>query len=143
MPSRFDNIAPSNCRLRIAAAAATTFLVGIFNFVCLILVVALSSSEWQDAGSKILFTGSCARIETYSTVSHLVINILSSCLLGASNYTQQCLAAPSRQEVDDAHQRRQWLEIGVPSLRNLWRISRRRVILISCVALASLPLHLL
>ncbi|KAJ5034253.1 hypothetical protein NUH16_005685 [Penicillium rubens] len=40
-------------------------------------------------------------------------------MLGASNYCMQCLAAPSRSEVDEAHQKRAWLAIGTPDIAHL------------------------
>jgi hypothetical protein len=73
----------------------------------------------------------------------LLINALSTILLSASNYTMQCLSAPTRSEVDDAHSTGKWLDIGVPSVRNLGRIARKRVILWWLLGASSLPLHLL
>lgn len=59
---------------------------------------------------------------------HFGINVVSTLLLGSSNYCAQLLAAPTRSEVDTAHDKGDWLDIGVPSLRNLWkkRIARNR-----------------
>ena len=37
------------------------------------------------------------------------------------DYCAQLLAAPTRSEVDKAHHNGEWLDIGVPSLRNLWK----------------------
>ncbi|KAI4197238.1 MAG: hypothetical protein LQ350_006069 [Teloschistes chrysophthalmus] len=73
---------------------------------------------------------------------HLAINILGTALLSASNYCMQCLSAPNRQEVDRAHQRQVALDIGVPSLRNLRHISRKRLLLWILLAISSIPLHL-
>lgn len=72
---------------------------------------------------------------------HLGINLLSTILLGASNYTMQCLSAPTRDEINKAHQQRIYLDIGVPSVRNLGRISQRRRRLWWLLALSSIPLH--
>ena len=55
----------------------------------------------------------------------------------------QCLASPTREEVDKAHGKRIWLDIGVPSVRNLRQISSRRIILWWFLALSGVPLHLL
>lgn len=75
--------------------------------------------------------------------THLVINILSTLLLGASNYSMQCLSSPTRSEVDKAHGQGIWLDIGVPSIRNLRRLSVSRIVLWWLLAISSLPLHLL
>ncbi len=64
-------------------------------------------------------------------------------LLGASNYTMQCLSAPTRSEVDKAHSQGIWLDIGVPGVRNLRRISGVRITLWWLLAISSIPLHLL
>lgn len=71
-----------------------------------------------------------------------VINILGMLLLGASNYCMQCLSAPTREEVDLAHNQKQWLEIGIPSVRNLRHVSRTRIRLWWLLALSSIPLQL-
>ena len=55
----------------------------------------------------------------------------------------QCLTSPTRDEIDKAHARHDWLDIGVPGLRNLRRISWDRVGLWWLLALSGIPLHLL
>lgn len=55
----------------------------------------------------------------------------------------QLLVSPTRREVDQAHSNKSWVDIGVPSVRNLRFISFKRVVLWSLLALSSIPLHLL
>ncbi|KAK2765090.1 hypothetical protein FQN54_008789 [Arachnomyces sp. PD_36] len=43
---------------------------------------------------------------------HLVINVLSTVILAATNYCMQCLGAPARADIDKAHAQRRWLEIA-------------------------------
>ena len=88
-------------------------------------------------------TTACATSKKWSMWLHLVINVLSTLLLGASNYCMQCLSAPTRLEVDAAHRKGSWLDIGIPSTSNLKRISRQKVFIWLLLALSSLPLHLL
>lgn len=90
-----------------------------------------------------LFEGDCERVRRLNIGAHAIINILSTLLLGASNYSMQCLSAPTRTEVNAAHAKRKWLDIGIPSVRNLGRISGRRALLWVLLASSSLPLHLL
>jgi hypothetical protein len=52
------------------------------------------------------------------------------------------MSAPTRREVDDAHAKKQWLDIGVQSIRNLRKISWKRALMYWLLALSSLPLHL-
>ena len=74
---------------------------------------------------------------------HVAINVLSTLLLGASNYSMQCLSSPTRREVDKAHSQGIWLDIGVPSVRNLRKLSTTRIVLWWLLAISSIPLHLL
>jgi hypothetical protein len=90
-----------------------------------------------------LFRGSCDKARGMSVWIHLLVNVLSTLLLVASNYTMQVLSAPNRQELVRAHSQRYWLHIGVPSLRNLTRVGRDRAYLWVALFISSLPLHLL
>lgn len=74
---------------------------------------------------------------------HFVTNVLSTLLLDASYCTMQCLSSTTRSEVDKAHRRRITLDIGMPSLNNLRRISWTRIVLWWLLALSSVPLHLI
>ena len=55
----------------------------------------------------------------------------------------QCLSSPTRSEIDKAHSQGIWLDIGVPSVRNLRRLSKTRIVLWWLLAISSIPLHLL
>jgi hypothetical protein len=96
-----------------------------------------------NGGRRAIYRGSCETTKKLSIAVHLVINIFSTILLGASNYCMQCMSAPSRNEVDEAHASASWLHIGSPSIRNLFKISRQRVIIWLLLGLSSIPLHLL
>ena len=65
-------------------------------------------------------------------------------LLGASNYWMQCLSVPSRWEIDEAHNNRQFLEIGIPNIHNIFpgHLSTWNKIVWIVLGLSSLPLHL-
>ena len=94
-------------------------------------------------GTGTIYEGDCGKVRILDTSIHVVLNVLSTALVGASNYNMQCLAAPSRSEVDMAHSKGVWLDIGVPSVRNLRHISWRRVALWLALAISTIPLHLL
>ncbi|KIX02466.1 uncharacterized protein Z518_08407 [Rhinocladiella mackenziei CBS 650.93] len=117
--------------------------------VVIVLVINIAFGIWalihghMHSGVGTLSEGQCSRISDYSLYIHLLINVLSTALLGASNYAMQCLAAPDRGEVDKAHARGDWLDIGIPSLRNLARIDKKRVKLLIVLGISSVPLHLL
>lgn len=73
----------------------------------------------------------------------LAINILGTLLLGASNNCAQLLSAPTRKDIDDAHSRGKWLDIGTPSVRNIPILGRLRIALCTILFISSVPLHLL
>ena len=81
-------------------------------------------------GIGTVYQGDCKVVDDWSTALHILINVLSSMLLSASNYTMQCLCSPTRNEIDKAHSKGDWLEIGLPSVRNiLGRINVRRILM--------------
>ena len=109
-----------------------------------VLLTIISVRKYAVVGGlATLQRGSCSQMRQASRWLHLMINILSTALLAASNYGMQCLSAPTRQDIDKAHSKRRWLDIGVPSMRNLRSISGARVFLWSLLAISSIPLHLL
>jgi hypothetical protein len=125
----------------------------LFTFVilaCAVLVINTGFLAWAVCargttdGVGVLYEASCEATKRANIGVHLIINILSSALLGASNYCMQCLSAPTRSEVDKAHHIGKWLDIGIPSLRNVVSASfgTRKKVCWWMLALSSLPLHL-
>ncbi|KAK2882551.1 hypothetical protein FQN49_000236 [Arthroderma sp. PD_2] len=94
-------------------------------------------------GRGVLYDGDCEQVQRLTVGLHLVINILSTILLSASNFTMQCLNAPTRRDIDQAHKKLDWLDIGVLSVRNFHRIPRKRSLLWIILVLSSVPLHLM
>ncbi|CAI6340112.1 unnamed protein product [Periconia digitata] len=83
-----------------------------------------------------------SRMSQLSSAIHIVINVLSTLLLSASNYTMQVLSSPTRAEVDKRHRKAQWFDIGVLSVHNLTQITMKRSTLCAVLVLSSVPLHL-
>jgi len=108
----------------------------------LLLVAAFRYEGFQD-GIATLTRGKQDTIARMSTAYHILINVISTILLSCSSYTMQVLSSPTRSEVDAAHDKGQWLTIGLLSTRNLRHISRKRLILWLVLAASSIPLHLL
>jgi hypothetical protein len=119
--------------LHFAIWATVVFLIN--------LVVTIWGSTQRTSG--VLLDGDCNRVKRLNTALHVLINVLSTILLSGSNYCMQCLSGPTRSEVDKAHALGKWLDIGIPSIRNVKHLSRRRITLWVLLALTSLPLHLL
>ncbi|KAK4140112.1 uncharacterized protein C8A04DRAFT_15254 [Dichotomopilus funicola] len=85
----------------------------------------------------------CTRAKTINTAVHVAINVLSTVLLAGSNYCMQCLSAPTRRQIDEAHRVGRWVDVGVQSVRNLvFAVSGRNALLWVLLSLSSLPLHL-
>lgn len=123
-----------------------TALILILNAILTIIAVGVGYSK--SLGEKYftyteLYQGSCSVTDSWTTAMHFIINILSTALLAASNYMMQCLSAPSRADVDRAHARRRWLDIGILSARNLAVMDNKRKILWGLLFVSSFPIHML
>ncbi|RFN48633.1 hypothetical protein FIE12Z_7098 [Fusarium flagelliforme] len=117
-------------QVSLIAGAGACIVVLVINLgVTIWSTVRLQSinPRWNGSHRKVIYEGSCSASRTINVVIHLVINIFSSVLLAASNYGMQCLSAPTRADVDRAHGRRSWMDIGIPSFRNIRMVSRARV----------------
>lgn len=106
-----------------------------------IIAIVLRAKYKHSEAVVILHEGDCGKIKRFNLIFHVIVNILSTLLLGASNLCMQLLAAPTRDEVDKAHRKGYWLDIGVPSWRNLNYISMKRKLLWWCLGISSIPLH--
>ena len=124
-------------------ACATSVVVVLLINVSVTIYGATNPEYKMERGIGTLYSGSCDKSRTIGLWLHLGINALSTVLLSGSNYTQQCLAAPTRSEIDAAHARIRWMDIGVPSIRNLFRIKAERAFLWIAIGVTSIPLHLL
>ncbi|KAF7198361.1 hypothetical protein HII31_00100 [Pseudocercospora fuligena] len=124
--------------VRVCAWTATC--VGLMNTI---LLIAGAAKFPVHDGIGVAYEGSCDVVDHWTTWLHILINALSSLLLSASNYTMQALAAPTRAEVDRAHAKGDWMDIGVASVRNLSRIKWLRIVLWWVLAVSSVPIHLL
>ena len=110
--------------------------LGVFIWLCV-------SETGTRNGFTTVYEGSCTSIRRISTWCHLAINVFSTILLGASNNAMQCLVSPTRAEIDRAHSKGSWLDIGIPTTKNSKFLAQRRVVLWVCLCLTSIPLHLL
>ena len=117
--------------------------------VATVLMFNLILTVWASAHFKVtdgigtLYRGDCQKVSKLDTFLHLLINIFSSLILGASNYTMQVLSSPTRHDIDNAHRIGKWLDIGIPSVRNLWRIQKGKALLWWLLGLSSIPMHFL
>ena len=130
----------SGWRFTVASGCGTA----AFIFICNIALLGWSyGHEWSDTGNLLLFRGDCNEMKKIDTMSHFAINLLSTLLLGASNYAMQVLVAPTRENIDEAHPQGRILDIGISGFGN-WRYMgwKRRALWIA-LTLSTIPLHLL
>lgn len=126
-------------------ARAGAFIL-LMNLV-LIAIAAGLASRYPENGSysttAVIYQGSCGLTKRWNTALHLIINVLSTCILAASNYCMQTLVAPTREEVDAHHAQRKSLDVGSASVKNLLVIGRGRLALWVVLMLTATPFHLM
>lgn len=123
----------------LCAAASILFL----NILFTIIAASRAQQSSRSFEAETIFEGSCTKAKRWSTGFHILINVLGTILLGASNYCMQCLSAPSRKDVDHMHAHGKWLDIGTPSVANLRVMSWVQIIIWCLLVLTSLPFHIL
>ncbi|KAK2624589.1 hypothetical protein QTJ16_005782 [Diplocarpon rosae] len=111
--------------------------------LCINLLFAIWAGATSRSGMHVgtIYEGDCGVVHRTDSWIHIAINVMGTLLLGASNYTMQCLSAPTRSEIDAAHCIGRYMDIGLPSLRNLHGWKKR--ILFSALVVSTLPLHFL
>lgn len=127
-------------RFTVASGALAGILILSVNIITLGAVYG--QSELVN-NSLALPAGPCGRARATSLGAHVIINILSTILLAYSNFSMQCLSSPTRKEIDMAHSKQKWLHIGVPSLRNVFFVSRKKAALWIILGASSFPLHMI
>ncbi|KAJ0424724.1 hypothetical protein BJY00DRAFT_309141 [Aspergillus carlsbadensis] len=147
LPFTNGHVAPGEEWTRGALFCAwSALLILAINVILTVVAVGIAYTKPFNRGdieSAVLYKGSCSRTDGWKTALHLLINVLSTGLLAASNYVMQCLCAPSRAAVDRAHAEKRWLDIGAMSVRNLLDMDGRRKALWAVLLLSSLPIHML
>jgi hypothetical protein len=125
------------------AGLLRAFLASLLALIANICVFAwLLRRNNPEDGTGTIHTATCGEVSTMETGIKAALNVVSTLILGASTYAMQGTTSPTRDEVDAAHRKGKWLEIGTQSWRNLSYVSRRHATIWSVLALSSLPLHL-
>ncbi|KHE83148.1 hypothetical protein GE21DRAFT_10747 [Neurospora crassa] len=104
----------------------------------------MSKHQNQDRKSArvVMMNTSCEKVSQVDTSVHLLMNIFSAALLGATNFAMQALAAPTRADIDQIHKSGGTADIGILSLRNMLHIRPIRLIMWTTMLITALPLHL-
>lgn len=122
----------------LASVIGTTVLLANVIFA-----VTTSFKSPTSKGVTDIFEGNCGLVKRWNTALHLLINILSTALLAASNYTMQCLNSPTRSDVDKAHSSGASLHIGIPSITNFRYLPYWKALIWLALCSSTLPLHFL
>ncbi|KAF2804137.1 uncharacterized protein BDZ99DRAFT_398345 [Mytilinidion resinicola] len=96
----------------------------------------------SKSGSGVALRTRCRTVHGVDTTLHILLNIISTCILGASNYCMQGISAPAREEIDTVHKKKKWADIGIQSTRNLTLIAPKRVFIWALLGFTSVPFHL-
>ncbi|KAJ9613924.1 hypothetical protein H2200_002060 [Cladophialophora chaetospira] len=125
----------------ISLVAVTICLLA--ELVMLICAMTLNLPQGDKDGIGLLYVGNCAKVERINTLLAIPLNIIATVLVATSNYVMQCLSAPSRKEVDEAHAKGSFLNIGIPSVHNLLQKLSWNSFLWLTLVLTTVPIHLL
>lgn len=138
LPSNAEELAKMGLRQSIrgwrGGCIINCIITGLIVLVTVISFVVAIATERN--GETRIFQGSCANSQKFSLGVHAAMSLVSMVILVAANYGFQILTSPTRVEVDMAHDAGKWLDIGVPSFRNMLSIARTRAI-VAAVLLTS------
>ncbi|TQN66010.1 hypothetical protein CSHISOI_09399 [Colletotrichum shisoi] len=118
-------------------------IIGLILITNLSLTIFAVASYGSENGVGLIYHGDCSTVKRLDQWIHLLINLLGTGMLSASNYCMQLQAAPTRKSIDTAHKAGKWLDIGIPSLRNLRYIGNWRRASWALLAISSIPVHLI
>lgn len=118
-------------------------LIGAIFVVNTSLTIFAAVQYGSKNGVGLIYEGSCETVKELDQWLHLLINLLSTGMLGASSYGMQLQAAPTRVDIDKAHRNGTWLDIGTASIRNLGHVGNWRRFAWAVLALSSVPIHLM
>ncbi|KAH7149681.1 hypothetical protein B0J13DRAFT_312580 [Dactylonectria estremocensis] len=105
-------------------------LLALLVFVAAIVCLALAAANGKiSGGGSSVVDGDVGKVRSANWGIHAVVNVFAIVLIAGANYVVQILTSPTRCEVDIAHEKFNWVDIGIPSLRNLGLISSTRAAL--------------
>ncbi|KAI1358746.1 hypothetical protein F5Y08DRAFT_350464 [Xylaria arbuscula] len=139
------------------AAKVNCILLATLSIVLSSVLVYIAAKSDNILQVVYIFDGSChsADIPLINTFLHLLINVISTLVVGcpqlvnlpddylaSSNFFMQVLNAPSREELDAAHTRSTWMDVGVNSIRNIFKVSAFKRLCWFGLMITSIPIHL-
>jgi len=109
----------------------------------ILLIAAVSISRPGVAAQGILMEGSCANVKKSNIVLLIPINIVATLIISCSNYVMQCMSAPSRRDLDRAHNLGYHVHVGVSPARNNFHNGTIRQLSWWLIGATSIPVHLM
>lgn len=106
------------------------------------LAWSVSKGSGLDA-SHIIFEGDCSSTKAVNMWLHLALNVCSTGVLASSSFFMQIMTSPTRRDVDTSHKYSIPLTIGVPSIPNLFHVSKLKATFWVLLFITSFPIHLL
>ncbi|KAI1776297.1 hypothetical protein F4818DRAFT_413614 [Hypoxylon cercidicola] len=127
------------------AAKINCIILVCMSIILMGLLIAAACYNDSFQGALFLYNGTCdgGSVSQINTALHLLINVFSTLVLASSNFFMQVLNSPSREEINAAHLKSSWLEIGVPSIQNIPHVSKFKTWCWTVLLLSSIPIHLL
>lgn len=124
-------------------------IVAQIILVSTVLVINLSLTIYANfeypsvEAVGVLYKGDCDTVRKLNLWLHLLISVLSTLMLSASNFCMQVQSAPTRADVDAAHAKGTWLDIGLHSPRNFLYIKDWKRVSWVILCITSLPINML
>lgn len=120
--------------------------IGLLTISLLVLASLLATSISATGDVKQswkFYVAECNSTTLADIWLHLLINGLSTAILASSNFFMQVLNAPTRSDINLAHEKGQWFDIGISSVHNIFRLSYFKQLAWFCLLLTSIPIHIL
>ena len=112
-------------------------LAGIILLGLVVLVALAATRNMISLDHETMFEGDCKRVRSVDQGIHAAVMVCAFVLVAGANYISQVLVSPTREEVDAAHSKADWLDIGIPSMRNMLRVGKGRSVLAALMVLVS------
>ena len=118
----------------------TCLVVEVVMLTVAIVLDRKDSGSWLDG---VIYAGSCTTTKRWITPIALLVNIVATITIGSSNYMMQCASAPTGPELRKAHDRGNFLRVGVSSPLNIDHVSKMKTAMWWIMGITSVPVHLL
>jgi hypothetical protein len=127
------------------AAQVNIAVLVVITVTMFCFLMASISREKTFERAYMFFAGTCdgGSATQINVGLHLMLNVVSTAIFASSHFFMQVLNSPSRREVDAAHAAKSRMSIGVPSIRNIFRVSRFETCCWVVISVSSIPIHLL